>query len=425
MKKIVLNNFQRFSIWLILFGFGSLLFLSSCEKEEVLGPPVITQVRLLDPTKKDSTFAAARPGTQILVEGQNLKNITNIYFNDFPAGFNTVYNTNTNVIVTIPSNATTEATNPNVPHKLRIVTSRGDATYDFVLIIPPPVIHSISNENALPGSVVTVRGSNLWLIERVLIGTVEASGVESNADGTEMEFVMPNLGTTPGRMTIEAKYGTTKSRAPLNMFAAANTGLISNLTAEWETNDPNPAQSEPSVFRWAWWGAQRPSNPADFPGTRGAYLHHIFGGIGAGNGAWWENNRTGQFEGNVQVIPAADISKPAANYAIKFEVNTKEPWTTAICRIRFSDGAYSYNWEPHKTAENQVFDTENQWITVTIPLNLMRTNNGTGTPASTVGQVLPNGQASLTTWILAPENQGIDIFNTAFDNFRIVELLND
>ena len=84
---------------LLLLLLGGVFFLASCEKNEdnFSGTPSVTQVRLLDPTKKDSTFDKAFPGTQILIEGQNLGGITEVYFNGYQAGFNPVYNTNNNL----------------------------------------------------------------------------------------------------------------------------------------------------------------------------------------------------------------------------------------------------------------------------------------------------------------------------------------
>ena len=416
MKKHTLSLFSKLNFFLAFLSAGGLLVLSSCEKEEEFsGTPVITQVRLLNPEKKDSTFTKALPGTQVLVEGQNLGGVVRVLFNDYAAGFNTVYNTNNNLIVTIPSDAPTEATRPDVPNTLRLVTTHGEATYNFMLDIPPPTIAYIVNENALPGDSLVIVGSSLWLVDKVTVGNQTITDVTSNADGTRLGMIMPDLGTEPALVTIEAKYGTTTSRAPINLYAGP--GVISNLTADWESG-------EPSIFNWAWWGALRPNDEALFPGTRGAYLHSVFGGVGADNGGWWENNRAGNFN-EAPVATAADLGKPAANYALKFEINTKEPWTTAVCLLRMGDN-YAYRWTPFQGTANSTFHTNGKWQTVTVPLSEFKTakdgKEGTGNNAVTLGSLLTGDGKAAFTYRIVSESEPIDVFNAAFDNFRVVAL---
>lgn len=401
---------------------GSIFMLSSCNKEdEFSGTPVITQVRLLNPAKKDSTFKSANPGTQILIEGQNLGGATQVYFNDFPASFNAVYNTNNNLIVTIPSKAPTEATNPNIPNKIRFVTLHGETAYDFVLNIPPPAIYYIRNENALPGDSLIIVGANLWLIEKITLpGNNDVATFSTNKDGSVLGFIMPDLGTESGAITIQAKYGTV-SGGPINLYAGP--GVISNLTASWESG-------EPSILNWGFWGANRKNDATLFPGTRGSYLQSVFGGIGANDGAWWDKTRYGNFTDAV-VIDPADLNKAASDYAVKFEVNTKEPWKTAICVLRFQDGVYAYRLRPFENAVDKTFDTKNTWQTITVPLSEFRKkgNNpqnkedeGYGVPATTVGDLLSAAGKAAFTYRIMSEDQPITIFNAAFDNIRIVKI---
>jgi hypothetical protein len=416
MKTTYFNLFSKLSFVLAFLIVGALL-LSSCEKEETFsGNPLITQVRLLNPEKKDSTFNSALPGTQVLIEGQNLGGIVKAYFNDYEAGFNSTYNTNVNLIVTIPYQAPTEATKPDVSNKIRLVTTHGETSFDFVLEIPPPAISYIVNENALPGDSLTIVGSSLWLIEKVVFpGNKEITVTTGNEAGTKLQLVMPDLGTDAGPITIFAKYGTVTS-APINMFASD--GVISNLTASWETG-------EPSVFNWSWWGANRTTDASIFPGTRGAYLQSVFGGVGADNGGWWNDNRAGNFDPTKVVNDLAALSEPASNYALKFEINTKEPWTTAVCVLRFGDN-YAYRWKPFETSPDKVFFTENKWRTITVPISEFKTVSGgvegTGSAATTLGSVLTADGKAAFTYRIVSEAQPIDIFNSAFDNIRVVKI---
>ncbi|HEY9045065.1 MAG TPA: hypothetical protein VIN08_04185 [Ohtaekwangia sp.] len=65
--KILTRNFYIKSILPVLLLTGCYL-LNSCRDDE-RAAPVITDVRLVDPTKKDSTFTQAFPGTTVVVEG--------------------------------------------------------------------------------------------------------------------------------------------------------------------------------------------------------------------------------------------------------------------------------------------------------------------------------------------------------------------
>ncbi|GAA0523015.1 glycan-binding surface protein [Chitinophaga japonensis] len=400
----------------ILIAVIACLLLVCCKKDDISAPPVITGVSLLDPASTDSTFTEALPGTLLLITGQNLGGVTSIAFNGLDAYFNPTYNTSTHVIVTIPDDAPTEATDPQVPNTIRMVTTHGETSYTFTITIPPPAIASISNENALPGDSLIIYGSSLWLIDRIVFpGGREVTDFASNEGGTRIGLLMPDLGDDTGRLVIQAKYGNAMSDGPLNDHQSGD--VISNLTDNGESG-------ELPVFNWGWWGAVRTSDATLFPGTRGAYLQNIFGGVGANNGAWWEGNRSGNFS-DVPMFTADIMTKQASNYALKFEINTKEPWTAGICVLRFGDN-YAYRFMPFTNAAGQVFDTEDKWQTVTVPLSEFRTADsgieGTGANAAVMGDLLKAGGVVAFTYRFITEDDPVDVYNAAFDNFRIIKI---
>lgn len=392
------------------------LLLSCSKNNDLSGPPVITKVTLLDSTLQDSSFTTALPGTLILITGQNLGGVVNVSFNGQNAYSNPTYNTNTHIILTIPDNAPTEATDPKVPNEIKVTTSHGEVVYSFVIDIPPPAITAISNENALPGDSLIIYGSSLFLIESITLpGGKEITAFAGNEAGTRVGLIMPDLGTDTGRLVIHAKYGNAMSDGPLNDHASGD--VISNLTNDGETG-------EPPVFNWAWWGANRTSDPALFPGTRGAYLQNIFGGVGANDGGWWNGNRSGNFN-DVPMFTAEVLKKEASQYALKFEVNTKEPWTAGINVLRFND-TYAFRYQPWLTAENQTFDTKNKWQTVTVKLSDFKLTadgiEGTGAGAATMGDLLKPDGAVMFGYRIITEAAGVEVYNTAYDNFRIVKI---
>lgn len=400
----------------ILIAVMCCLLFAFCKKDEVSAPPVISSVSLLDPAKQDSTFKETLPGTLILITGNNLGGIVNIYFNGQAAYFNPTYNTSTHLIVTIPGGAPTEATDPNVPNNIRIVTTHGETSYQFVLTIPPPAISAVSNENALPGDSVIIWGSSLWLIDKIVFpGGREVTNFNANEAGTRVGLIMPDLGADTGRLTIHAKYGTARSDGPLNDHQSGD--VISNLT--------NGEAGEESVFNWAWWGANRTTDASLFPGTRGAYLQNIFGGVGADNGAWWDGNRSGNFTEVSTIFNASIMTQQASDYALKFEINTKEPWTAGINVLRMGDN-YAYRFMPWASATGGSFDTEDKWQTVTVRLSDFKTadsgKEGTGANAATMGDLLKANGVVAFTYRYITEDKPVDVHNTAYDNFRIVKV---
>lgn len=391
---------------------------AACSKDESTSsaPPVVTGVSLLDPTKTDSTFTGTLPGTLILITGQNLDGIVKIAFNGQAAYFNPTYNTSTHLIITIPDNAPTEATNPDVPNTIHIITSHGETSYSFTLEIPPPSIAAISNENALAGDSLIIYGSSLWLIDKIVFpGGREVTDFIADDAGTRVGMIMPALGDDTGRLVIQAKYGTAVSDGPLNDHQSGN--VISNLTADGETG-------EKAIFNWAYWGANRTTDATLFPGTRGGYLQNIFGGVGTDDGAWWNGNRSGNFN-DVPMFTAAIMTEQASSYALKFEVSTKEPWTAGVNVLRFGDN-YAYRYMPWSGAAGAKFETKGAWQTVTVPLSAFKTaadgKEGTGAGAQTMGDLLKAGGVVAFGYRFITEDAPVDVYNAAYDNFRIVKI---
>ena len=89
---------------LSLMAVCATLTLTACSDDDKEGgQPVIERVRLTDPEKADSAFTVGRLGQMILIEGHNLGHALNIYINNQDCYFNANYNTDTHIIMTIPS----------------------------------------------------------------------------------------------------------------------------------------------------------------------------------------------------------------------------------------------------------------------------------------------------------------------------------
>ena len=183
----------------------------ACKKEGGgNGQPVVTGIRSLDTTKRDSLFTQAVPGTLIVIEGNNFNGLQAVYFNDTSAYFNPSYVTNNNIIIAIPSTAQTTATNPDVQNIIRIVTDHGETTYAFTLYLPPPAIYSLSFDNS--GSIVYINGANFQGLKKVTFpvngGSDTALSFEVNKTFTQITAEIPPGTPYPDSIRVYCTFGT-------------------------------------------------------------------------------------------------------------------------------------------------------------------------------------------------------------------------
>ncbi len=393
----------------------AVLIIGACKKDNAevsSGSPKIDRIRLLNPAKKDSTFTAALPGTQVVIEGENIGGVQKIYFNGVEAWFNPVYNTDQVMIVTIPRYAPTAANKPDVDSKIRMLTSHGETFYDFTLTPPDPTITYIKNENTIPGQDLTIVGESLFQVTNVTFpGDRVVTVFSASPDGTQLVVKVPaDLGITSGILTVNTKFGKVNSAGPINKVAGE--GMISNFS--------QASQVAWGVFNWGYFGGIVTNNASLFPNNREHYLQNIFGGIDANNSNWYEGNRSGNFT-RYKVFNTFTAADPANQYALKFEMNTIEPWKAGVCLLRFND-AYANRWTPYLSAPNKSFTTGNTWQTITIPLSEFKTSEGKGNAAATLGNIVAADGTLLLNYRFITETEPITLFNSAFDNFRIVKI---
>jgi hypothetical protein len=200
------------------------LFQFACKKNNSSGPPMITNVRSVDTTLRDSLFSAAIPGNLIVIQGTNLGGLKAVFFNDTSAYFNPAYATNTNVIVYIPATAQTAATDPHVPSLIKLVTDHGTAMYNFKLYLPPPTIRSISFDNS--GKVVYINGNNFKGIQKITFpimgGADTARSYTVDKTGTLITVEIPTQGTIfKDSLRVIATFGTAAFSYPPPMTIAS------------------------------------------------------------------------------------------------------------------------------------------------------------------------------------------------------------
>lgn len=210
-------------VWLLAGTAG--LMLTSCEDEgKTGGQPVIECVRLTDPEQADSTFTVGNLGQMILIEGHNLSNAMNIYINDQDCYFNSNYNTDTHIIMTIPSDLIVYGQDETLPMEIRVETDHGTATFGFHVIAGAPFIEYYKAEMSeneygflemKPGQEVELYGSLFHEIQSVYVADLDTVKIADcpawkvrDEEFTQMYVVMPDEIPDYGIIVLECFAGT-------------------------------------------------------------------------------------------------------------------------------------------------------------------------------------------------------------------------
>jgi hypothetical protein len=324
-----------------------------------------------------------------------------------------------NIIIRIPANAPTKATDPNVTSTLKVVTNHGTATYAFELLAPAPVITSASNENAVAGETITLNGSNFYLVSQITFpGNIAVTQFTATPDGKKITVTVPAGITTAAPLQVVAQFGTGSSLFNFDNFNVPGTGFLANF----ENGD--------SHMGWQYWGGNQSNDATRFPNNTGYYIEiHPSSAINAGDGSWYSDNRAVMVSGSPWV---ANMSDPIANYALKFEMYVLSSWTSGSLMITTSaqinppsntNWAYLARYAPWQSAASGDAKTSG-WVTVSIPLTtFLSTNNGgynaTGTTAPNFTALMGGTSSVIQIMLYNDGTTTLPAFDAAFDNVRI------
>jgi hypothetical protein len=400
---------KKFFHKLMLLAVVAFCFTYVACKKDNNSTPAVNNVRLLDSTKRDSSITTGQLGDYIVIQGHGFSGLQQVLFNNASASFNSALNSDQNITIQIPVDAPNAATDPNVPNTLQVITDHGSATYKFTLVLPPPAITSIDNENALPGSPITITGSYYRGIQKITFpGNIDVTNFAVNADFTAITVTVPAI-TTSGPLAVVGIFGTTKTPFPFASYLGATTGFLANF----EDGDP--------YMGWQWWGGIKTN--AGFPNNTGNMIEVAPAGlpVNAGDGTWYADNRAVMVAENAWVAQA-NMSDPIGNYALKFEMNAKK-----------TSGNGSFMIVPagnFNLMARYVPAVTNGWVTVVIPLtSFLKNSSGSYDPKGTA----PTGfadftkdanknSASLQLMLYNDSADPLTAFDVAVDNVRIVKI---
>lgn len=378
MKKIV----QAILLLVMTVGIASIY--TSCSKDSAsiksTGEPRITYVRITDPKSADSLLVGAGQGNLIAIVGENLQTAVEIWFNDQKAVLTPTYITNKSILVSVPTEIPKEITN-----KLKLVFADGKILeHDFKLEVSEPLVASMVNEYAMSGEVATIKGNFFYEPLTVTF----AGGVIGELVSVKPEAIEVRVpaGAQAGQITVKTNFGETKSdfmfRDNRNIFLSSDpfTGWWNSAYVVSEPGPDDPAKINGNYIRvkkvigaWAW--TEVAGGPADAMGSIS------------------------------KNIPDEAITKPE-NYNLKFEVNTKKPYTSN--QIKINVGLLKENNDAFKW--NPPIDTKGAWQTVTISFDEVTKSYGAPLTVSPTGywtRLMFHGPGELDADI-------------SFDNFRVV-----
>jgi len=375
----------------LLVAAGMLLSFQSCNNnDDVDGAPMISNVRLLDPTKADSSLNGALPGSLIVIQGQNLGSVLKVYFNDFEATFNASLGSNSNIIVTIPGDAPTKAVDPNVSNKIKVLTRGGETTYDFSLTAPMPVLSGLYSEFVKPNGTVVINGDYFYNIKSVKLGATNLQILTS----TEKQITakMPATGMID-YLTVEGEFGTIKTKFKMNDTTVYMMNLDVPVTTWGSTVCYGAMAIIPGTDAGAISGKYARIKQTKLPKT--GY-----------DDAWVLSSCYFEFK-----LPAG----AAADRQFKFEHNIAEPWKAGKYDITVNAGGtdYIYSFQPwNSTAFAATGYQTTGWKTAVIELTEFKSASG-----ATIADVSKITDLKVS---FGTPDEAIASFNGSVDNFRIV-----
>lgn len=374
-------------------------FMTACEdqpdKYEIAdGVPTLKYVRSPLPEEADSLLVGAYLGNTVCLVGDNLRSIYELYFNDQKATLNTSYMTDHTVLVDIPKNIPEEVTN-----KIYMITKSGEKVdFDFSVMVPAPVVSSMSCEYAPAGSEAVLYGDYFVDDPNVPLtismpGDITVEGEQiTSITKTAVKFIVPE-GAVQGNIRVKSIYGTGQS-----VFQYKDTR---NILFDWDGKYEGALAAGNS---WNGDNEKKGQILASVPSVDEKYM--VMGPATLSGGQWqtpgeylmmyWPDpNAT---EGCVPLYNLPQFKKMLEDYkieelALKFEVYvpTSNPWMAEGMQIRFtsldevsmSNQTQDYIWnddESHEEGkaprgvwvpweETGSYDTNNQWVTVTLKMS--------------------------------------------------------
>lgn len=375
--KYILNKKYWAPIALLGIMVFSMLF-TSCDNNDSQGGNInISKVFLEDvnSTVPDREVTFARLGQTLRIQGSGFTGLRRVYINGYSTYFNVVFLSDSSMLVSISADTPTTEADPSVRNTIRFVNDNSETTYEFEIRSSKPAITSISNTMPNAGETITVYGTGLTEITKVVFpGNIETTtGITSDEDGEFFTVVVPNgISDNGGSLFVQGSNGGVYSPAYFNLKkgiildfdARGQHGFWGTSTSMIQPEDLEAAAIGTGNVSQGKYVPHRPGRIASFDAAKNR-LTEVWT---AGNGV--DNWRT-------QLTPFIPANTPLDKVAFQFEIYVPEAWKDSgflkICTVNnFNGGEWTgaiYNYVPWIVDGKSVAFQTTGWTTVTIPLN--------------------------------------------------------
>lgn len=407
-RNIKINKLASMAMLLLAALFSGTVF-QACEKSDTdSGMPVVNYIRLNDPAKSDSLIVSALMGNIIVIMGENLQDVNQIWFNDQPASVNTNLVTGSAIIVTIPNVIPGIVTN-----QIRLITASKKDTLKvpFNVKVPAPKVDAMLCEYVPTGGTAVIQG-NFFIndpgspLKVIFPGNIE--GTVTNVSIHEIKVTVPP-GSGVGPIQVKSIYGTTRS----SFYFRDDRNIILDF------------DTKTAAGGWRS-GVIKNSDPDPIAGSFVKFTGTMTGKSGA---TWNEDAFSFNYWPSANGRPDVPVyTGDIANAVLKFECNVVDSWQAGALQMIFTPYATSGTngyigdskvprglWMPWKATGS--YKTEG-WTTVTIPLSDFKyAGDGSICSNSLTADML----RGLTFFIWNGGVDGVDgTIKMGIDNIRVV-----
>lgn len=369
MKNLIPKN-----IFLLMLVFVVAI---SCDREQsgkyemTDGLPTVNYVRYQSKDKEEILLDGAYMNESIVIIGENLTSVQEVWFNNVKALLNINMITKNTLFLTVPKDLPSERTD-----KLYLVTQNKDTVaYDFEVKIPAPILSRIKCEMVPEGGEVVLYGDYFLATDANLLSIFVGDYRIPTPDIVSFEknmivFKSPAM-DIKGPIEVKTLYGNSgRSKDIFHDDRGLITGFEDGFSGGWGRPDDSMIQNDPELA------------------ISGNYVRIDNTTIGVG-GSWEGGEIIINVWGENIGVPTGNLfpSDPLTS-TLKFEVNVLEPWSAGPMIFSFfeqgrnedylwadggSDGGGMPRgaWVPWIDSGSFVSDG---WETISIPLSEFKYN---------------------------------------------------
>ncbi|GBF20459.1 MULTISPECIES: glycan-binding surface protein [Arenibacter] len=376
MIKYILIKKHCTSLTIVVLILASILFAACEENDSEGGAIAISKVFLEDVNSSvpDRQVNFGRLGQLLRIEGYGFAGLKKAYINGYPTYFNPVYVTDNSMLISISADTPTVDADESVRNTIRLANDTNEVIFSFEIRSSAPTITSISNTLPNPGEEITVYGTGLIEVNKVVFpGNIAVTnGISYDEEDGEffMVTVPEGVSENGGSLFIESANGGAYSPSYFNFkkgvildfdgngvhgFWDAGNSMIKDV--DIESTSIGVGNVSQGIY-----APHRPSRIASFAAA-----------TNRNSEVWTAGNDVDNWRS--QITPFIAASTPLDQVAFQFDIYVPEPWAnTGYLQIllinNFNGGEWSggaYNYVPWIVdGKVKAFQT-NGWTTVTVP----------------------------------------------------------